>query len=160
MKPTSAALIAALVIVGATVGWALSVVIDGWTGRSLPVPVLAGSALWLLGIALIVWGWVIRPRLQANVDPSSQPGVNPLPVLVAARVAAIAMAATRMGALVAGLYAGITVATVASGVSTPAAQQTLWSALLAASGAAVVAGAGFRLERWCLLPHGNDDESR
>lgn len=160
MKPSSPSLVATLVVVGAALGWALSVVVDGWTGRSLPVPVLAGSALWLLGIALIVWGWVIHPRLRANVDPQGNPGVSPLPVLVAARVAAIAMAATRMGALIAGLYAGVAIATVASGISTPAAQQTLWSTLLACSGAAVVAGAGLRLERWCLLPHGNDHDDR
>ena len=160
MKPSSPPLIVALVVIGATAGWALSVVIDGWTGRSLPVPVLAGSALWLLGLALIVWGWVIHPRLRANVDRSSNPGVDPLPVLVAARVAAIAMAATRVGALVAGLYAGVVVATVASGLSTPASQQTLWSSILATTGAVVVAAAGVRLERWCLLPHGNDDADR
>ncbi len=160
MKPSSPALVGTLVVVGAALGWALSVVVDGWTGRSLPVPVLAGSALWLLGIALIVWGWVIHPRLRANVDPRGNPGIAPLPVLVAARVAAIAMAATRMGALIAGLYAGVAIATVASGISTPASQQTLWSTLVAFSGAAVVAGAGLRLERWCLLPHGNDHDDR
>lgn len=160
MKPSSPALIVTLVVVGATAGWALSVVIDGWTGRSLPVPVLAGSALWLLGIALVVWGWVIHPRLQANVDRSRHPGVDPLPVLVAARVAAIAMAATRVGALVSGLYAGVVVATIATGLATPASQQTLWSSILATTGAAVVAAAGIRLERWCLLPQDSDDADR
>lgn len=160
MKPSSPPLVVTLVIVGATVGWALSVVIDGWTGRSLPVPVLAGSALWLLGIALMVWGWVIHPRLRANVDRGSSPGVDPLPVLVAARVAAIAMAATRVGALISGLYAGVVVATLASGLSSPAAQRTLWSSVLATTGAAVVAAAGVRLERWCLLPRGNNDGDR
>ncbi|MGA1146226.1 MAG: DUF3180 domain-containing protein [Candidatus Nanopelagicales bacterium] len=157
MRPTHPPLIAMLVLIGAAVGWGLFVVIDGWTGRSLPVPVLAGAALWLLGIALIVWGSVIRPRLRANIDRRKSPGVDPLPVLAAARVAAVAMAASRVGALIAGLYAGITIATVASGLTTPATQQTLWAAVLAASGAAVVSGAGLRLERWCLLPDGDDE---
>ena len=158
MRPTHPPLIVTLVLVGAAVGWGLFVVVDGWTGRSLPVPVLAGSALWLLGIALIVWGSVIRPRLRANIDRRKSPGVDPLPILVAARVAAVAMAASRVGALIAGLYAGITIATVASGLTTPATQQTLLAAVLAASGAAVVAGAGLRLERWCLLPGDDDDD--
>ncbi len=160
MKPSRPPLIVTLVVVGAAVGWGAAVIVDGWTGRSLQVPVLAGSALWLLGIALIVWGWVIRPRLQAHVDPLRFPGIDPMPVLVAARVAAIAMAATRVGALVAGLYIGIAIAAIASGLSTPATQQTLWSALLAGSGSVVVAGAGFRLERWCLLPADTDDTDR
>jgi hypothetical protein len=112
----------------------------------------------LLGIALIVWGSVIRPRLRANIDRRKSPGVDPLPILVAARVAAVAMAASRVGALITGLYAGITIATVASGLTTPATQQTLLAAVLAASGAAVVAGAGLRLERWCLLPGDDDDD--
>jgi Kef-type K+ transport system membrane component KefB len=158
MRPTHPPLIVTLVLVGAAVGWGLFVVVDGWTGRSLPVPVLAGSALWLLGIALIVWGSVIRPRLRANIDRRKSPGVDPLPILVAARVAAVAMAASRVGALITGLYAGITIATVASGLTTPATQQTLLAAVLAASGAAVVAGAGLRLERWCLLPGDDDDD--
>lgn len=157
MKPSSPPLVVILVVIGASVGWALSVVIDGWTGRSLPVPVLAGSALWLLGIALFVWGWVIRPRLQAHVRPSAHPDVDPLPPLMAARVAAVAMSASRVGALIAGLYAGVVVAAMASGLSTPAAQQTLWSSVLAATGAGVVCAAGIRLERSCVLPHGNDD---
>lgn len=159
MKPTQPPLMTALVLIGAALGWGLSVVVDGWTGRALPVPTLAGAALWLLGIALIVWGWIIHPRLGANVDPRRHPGVEPLPVLVAARIAAIAMAASRVGALVTGLYVGIAIATLAAGLSTPAAQQTLWSAVLAASGSSLVAGAGLRLERWCLLPSRdkNDD---
>ncbi len=157
MRPSSAPLLTALVVIGAALGWGMSVVVDGWTGRALPVPVLAGAALWLLGIALIVWGAMIRPRLNARVDPARHPSIDPLPVLVAARVAAIAMAATRMGAVISGLYLGIAIATVASGLSTPATQQTLWAALLAGTGAAVCAVAGWRLERWCLLPHGDGD---
>lgn len=159
MKPTSPRLVIILITIGAALGWGLSIVVDGWSGRALPVPVLAGSALWLLGIALVVWGSVIAPRLQANLDPARHPNVQPLPVLVAARVAAIAMAASRTGALIAGLYGGIAIATLASGLTTPATQQTLWSALLAASGSAVVAGAGLRLERSCLLRGGDDDRT-
>lgn len=159
MKPTSPRLVIILITIGATVGWGLSIVVDGWTGRALPVPVLAGAALWLLGIALVVWGWIIRPRLQAATDPSRNPGVEPLPVLMAARVAAIAMAASRTGSVIAGLYSGIAIATLASGLTTPATQQTLWSAVLAASGSAVVAGAGLRLERSCLLGGGEDDRT-
>lgn len=157
MNPTRPPLLITLLVVGAAVGWGISIIASGWTGRSLPVPVLAGSALWLLAIALIVWGSIIRPRLQANVDPTRHPGIEPLPVLVAARIAAIAMAASRMGVAVAGVYVGVTIATISSGLSTPAAQRSLLSALLAASGSAVVAGAGLRLERWCLLPSSNDD---
>lgn len=160
MRPTSTRLVLTLVVLGAAVGWGLSLIVQGWSGRSVPVPILAGSALWLLAIALAVWGTVIKPRLGARVRPDRYPGVQPLPVLVAARVAAIAMAATRMGAVVAGLYGGVCGATLAAGLSTPAAQQTLIASLLGATGAAATSIAAVRLERACLLPHGNDDIDR
>lgn len=160
MRPTSIRLLTIVIVVGAALGWAVTVVVQGWTGRSVPVPLLAGSSLWLLGIALGIWGLVIRPRLQARIDPRAHPGVLPLPVLVAARVAAIAMAASRVGAAVAGFYAGVAIATVTDGLTSPAATRSLWSALLAASGGAVTCLAAVRLERACLLPSGADDEDR
>lgn len=160
MKPTTTRLAVTLVVLGAAVGWGVSLIVQGRTGRSVPIPVLAGSALWLLAIALVAWGMVIKPRLGARIRPDRHPGVQPLPVLVAARVAAIAMAATRMGALVTGLYGGVAGATLAAGASTPAAQQTLLASLLGATGAAATSIAAVRLERWCLLPHGNDDLDR
>lgn len=160
MRPTTSRLVVTLAVLGAAAGWGLSLIVQGWTGRSVPVPILAGSALWLLAIALLAWGMVIKPRLGARVHPDRHPGVQPLPVLVAARVAAISLAATRMGALVAGLYGGVAGATLAGGMSTPASQQTLLAALLAATGAAATSIAALRLERWCLVPHGNDDSDR
>jgi hypothetical protein len=160
VKPTSTRLLVILAILGAAGGWALVVIIQGWSGRALPVPVLAGSALWLLGIAFIIWGSVVGPRLRARIDPMVHPGVEPLPGLVAARVAAIAMAASRVGAFVCGIYAGLALATVAGGLSTPASAQAFWASLLAASGSALTCVAAIRLERSCLLPSNvqNEDE--
>lgn len=160
MKPTSLRLLATLAMVGLALGWAVAVIISGWSGRAVPIPVLAGSALWLLAIALFVWGAVIRPRLRAQIDPASHPGVAPLPVLVAARVAAIAMAAARVGAFVTGVYAGLAAATVADGLSTPASLQSFWASLLAAAGAAATSVAAVRLERSCLLPSGVDKDDQ
>ena len=147
-------------MLGAAGGWAVVVILQGWSGRALPVPVLAGSALWLLGVAFIIWGSVVGPRLQSRSDPTAHPGVEPLPGLVAARVAAISMAASRVGAFVAGIYTGLGLATIAGGLSTPASTQAVWASLLAASGAAVTCVAAVRLEHRCLLPSGaeNDDE--
>ena len=54
MKPTSARLLLAVTICGAVGGWSLVVIVEGLTGRALAVPVLAGSALWLLAIAFVI----------------------------------------------------------------------------------------------------------
>jgi len=160
MKPTSARLLLAVTICGAVGGWSLVVVVEGLTGRALAVPVLAGSALWLLAIAFVIWGAVLRPRLEARIDPTTRPGIDPLPGLVAVRVAAMTMAACRVCAAVAGVYSGIAIATVAGGLATPAASQAFWASVLAASGSGVASAASLRLERSCLLPSGadNDDE--
>lgn len=158
MKPTSIRLLIILAVIGATGGWALAVVVAGWTGRSLPLPVLAGAALWLLAIGLATWGTFVRPRIRARQHPSAQATAIPMPALQAARVAVLTMAAARMGAIVAGIYAGIAVATLAEGLTTPAAEQAMWSALLATSGAAVTSGVSLWIERACVLSVGEDDD--
>lgn len=155
MKPTNIRLLAVLVIVGIAGGWALAVVVAGWTGRSLPLPVLAGAALWLLTIGLLAWGALVRPRIQARQQP--RPGVTAMPSLQAARVAALTMAAARMGAIVAGAYLGIAIATLAEGLSTPAAEQAFWSALLAATGAAGTSAVSIWIERACVLSVGEEN---
>jgi len=81
-----------------------------------------------------------------------------MPALMAARVAVLTMAASRMGALVAGFYLGAVTATVAEGISTPASQQTVWSGVLAATGAAAAGAAALWIERACLLPAQQDDD--
>ena len=118
----------------------------------------AGSALWLLAIAFVIWGAVLRPRLEARIDPMTRPRIDPLPGLVAARVAVMAMAACRVCAAVAGVYSGIAIATVAGGLATPAASQAFWASVLAASGSGVASAASLRLERSCLLPSGADND--
>lgn len=156
MKPTGIRLIVVLVVIGTTVGWALATIVGGWTGRSLPLPTLAGSALWLLAIALGAWGWFVRPRVRARSERFPQ--AEPLPVLAAARVAVLTMAAARMGAAVAGFYFGVMIATIAEGLSTPAAAQAFWSALLATTGAAATCAVALWIERACVLPTGRDDD--
>jgi len=156
MKPTSIRLLIVLVVIGAALGWALAIIVSGWTGRSLPLPALAGSALWLMGIALFAWGWFVRPRVSARNE--KMPQAEPMPALMAARIAVLTMAASRMGAVVAGIYLGTVIATVAEGMSTPAAQQAIWSGMLAATGAAATCAAALWIERACLLPDSPDDD--
>jgi hypothetical protein len=156
VKPTSIRLVVVLAVIGAALGWALATVVAGWTGRSLPLPILAGSALWLLAIALFTWGWFVRPRVRARNE--QMPQAEPMPALMAARIVVLTMAASRMGAVVAGFYLGAVIATVAEGMTTPASQQTVWSGVLAATGAAVTCAAALWIERACLLPAQQDDD--
>ena len=72
-------------------GWVLADVIDRVAGRSVPVPWTAPATLAILAVALVFWAVGMRRRLrEKRVDP-----------FVAARTAALALAASRTG--VAGL---------------------------------------------------------
>jgi hypothetical protein len=151
MKPTRAWGLVAAAVVAAAIGWGLVQVVDAWLGRLVPVPWLAAAALWLVAGALLYWAVASRPRLQRR------PGAKPMPPLVAARTAALAMAASRIGALVAGFYAGIAVGMIPS-IGTPTGSTTFWSASLAALGAIALAIAAMWLEHVCRLPIGPPDD--
>jgi hypothetical protein len=115
------------------------------------VPWLAAAALWLVAAGVGFWAYTSRPRLQRK------PGAKPMPPLVAARTAAMAMAASRIGALVAGFYAGIALGIIPS-IGTPTGSSTFWAASLASLGAIVLVIAGLWLEHVCRLPIGPPDD--
>ena len=153
MKPTRARLLIAIAVVSGALGWGVVQVVDAWTGRVVPVPWLAAGALWLLAGAVAYWAWSSRPRLQGR------PGAKPMPPIVAARSAALAMAASRIGALVGGFYAGIAVGMIPN-LTTESGAQTVWSASAAAAGAVGLVAAALWLEHLCRLPVGPPDDPR
>jgi hypothetical protein len=153
MRPTRLRLIVAIAVVAAAIGWGLVQVVDSRLGRIVPVPWLAAGAMWLLAAAVAYWAWSSRPRLQ------HRPGAKPMPPLVAARTAALAMAASRIGALVLGFYGGIAVG-MGPHLDTPSGLQTFWAAGLAAAGAAGLVAASLWLEHLCRLPVGPPDDPR
>jgi hypothetical protein len=151
MKPTRARNLLAVGVIAAAIGWGVVQLVDAWLGRLVPVPWLAAAALWLVAGALLYWAVASRPRLQGK------PGAKPMPPLVAARTAALAMAASRTGALVAGFYSGIALGIVPS-IGTPTGSSTFWSASLASLGAIALVAAALWLEHVCRLPIGPPDD--
>jgi len=145
MHPTRVRMLVAVALVSAAFGWGLVQVVFARSGRVVPVPWLAAGALWLVAAAVGYWAWSVRPRLQRR------PGSRPLPPLVAARTAALALAASRIGAVAAGLYAGIAVAMTAH-LTTQSGQAAVWPSVAAAVGAIGLVAAGLWLERICRLP--------
>ncbi len=150
MQPTRIRLLVGIAVVAAALGWGVVQVIDAWSGRIVPVPWLAAAALWLLAGAVGYWGLSSRPRLQ------HRPGSKPMPAIVAARTAALAMAASRIGALVMGFYGGIAVG-MATKLGTASGAQTFWAATIASVGALALATAALWLEHLCRLPVGPGD---
>jgi hypothetical protein len=69
------------------------------------------------------------------------------------------MAASRIGALMLGFYAGIAVA-MAGRLGTPSGTQAFWAATAASLGALGIVAAALWLEHACRIPLGRDDEPR
>lgn len=151
MTPTRIRLLLAIAALAAAIGWGAAMLVDGQSGRVVPVPWLAAATLWLLAVGLAAWALTSRPRLLRK------PGARPMPPVVAARTAALAMAASRTGALLAGFYAGIAIGAIGQR-TTPAGQATLVRGIAAALGALALAAIALWLERMCRLPLDGDEE--
>jgi len=142
---TSLRLLLILGLAGALLGWMVSLGVESLDSRSIPVPWMAAATLAILTIALWLWTTGVRNRLART------PGTKPLPPLVAARSAALALAASRVGAVVCGFYVGLFVVLV-NRLDVPAIRESaLWSALSALCALALTAIAWW-LERILRLP--------
>ena len=150
MTPTRIRLLLALALVAGALGWGVMTISEGRSGRVVPVPWAAAATMWLLAIALGVWTLLARPRLLRH------PGHRPLSPFVAARTAALAMAASRTGSLVGGFYLGMGVGALPSR-STPAGSTTLWAALTCAVGSVALVAVALWLEHLCRLPSDGED---
>jgi Protein of unknown function (DUF3180) len=151
MQPTRIRLLVMIAIIGGVVGWVLATLADSVLDRYLPLPWTAAAAVWVLVAALAMWGWIVRPRLLRR------PGTLPLPPYVAARTAALALAASRVGAGVAGVYGGIALALVGS-LEIPAAHDGAITAGVTALGGVAMAAVALWLERMCRIKEDDDDQ--
>jgi len=143
MQQTKVSHLVVIFTVLGAIGWAITVVIQGQTGRSLPVPGLAAGAMWIFGISFGLWTYFAKPRLQRV------PGEKPFPPLAAARIAVLAMAASRTGAVIGGFYLGTALALVLNS-ATPAGWSAMIAAFLAALGSLLLVVSALWLESMCV----------
>lgn len=101
LEPTRINFLASLALLAGALGWSLARLWPYWFLVQLPVPAINAVTMWLLAATLLIWTLLARKRLQ-----SSSPA-NRMPPLVAARTVALAMAGSRVGALVFGFYLGL-----------------------------------------------------
>ena len=161
MKPTKWVPLVAIAAIALAVGWVLVDLVDRVAGRILGVPWLAAVALWVLAIGVLGWALLSRGRLghKSSSGPAtataSAGGDRRMPPLVAARTAALALAASRTGALIGGFYLGIALGLL--GVrDTPTGSASMAAALASVLACAVLVGAALWLERLCRLREGDD----
>ena len=168
MKPTRVVPLIALAAVGLAVGWVAVDLVERLAGRILSVPWLASGALWLLALAVLAWAVISRPSLvderdrerqrmsPATVAVAPRSSRKRMPPLVAARTAALAMAASRTGALVGGFYLGIALSLIGV-ASTATGASSLAASLACVGGCALLVGAAVWLESMCRLRDRGDD---
>jgi hypothetical protein len=153
MTPTRPRLLAALVVLSAAVGWGVVRLVDAYFNRSLPVPWTAALVMLVLAIALALWARGTRARL------ARRPGTKPMDPIVAARSAALAMAASRTGSIVAGFYLGVSVGLLPDWSVAYVRERVLVSVVTVLLAALVVA-AGLWLERVCRVPPDASDDPK
>jgi fructose-specific phosphotransferase system IIC component len=145
MQPTRPSLLLALFALMMTFGWSVIRLWPRLFGQNPSVPWLAALTMVALCGTVLGWALIARTRLQ---PPPGKPRWHPL---TAARTVAFAMAASRVGALAAGFYAGFLVASLPSW-STPAGQQRVVVSLVIVLSSLATAVLAVWLERMCQLP--------
>jgi hypothetical protein len=135
------------------VGFVVVRLIGAITGSVPAVPSAAVVSVLVLALGVVVTTVVLRPRLLRRA------GRAPVPPLTAARVVALAFAASRTGAVIAGFCLGwLLTGLIDDGIDTPFGRTRAIGAGAAAIGGAVLLGAGVVLERACRVRPSDDDE--
>ena len=150
MHPTSWRLLTVTAVIGFAVGFLGARFWDLWTGSPPAVPLAAPLMLFVLAIGFAVAAWLVRPRIQRR------DGRRPLDPFVAARTAVLALAGSRAGAAVAGVYLGYA-GFLLLDLANDYRRRVLLIALLAAAAGVSLAAAALWLERICRVKGGDDE---
>ncbi len=145
LVPTKVSFIATLTLVAASLGWALVQLWPTWFDQNLEVPWLAALTMCVVAVSLLVWSWMMKPKLQPK---QREPRAD---AILAARTAALAMAASRVGGLMGGLYFGILLANLPNASAPAPRERVLISGITALAALATIVIALW-LERMCRLP--------
>jgi hypothetical protein len=144
MQQTKLSVLTALAVLSAAVGWSLAQLWPTWFSQGLPVPIGSALTMILIAVTLLVWTLMTRARL----DPES--GAKRLHPLVAARTAALAMSASRVGALAFGFYVGVLLSNIVGTESSAASDRIKISAVTAVA-SLITAIVALWLERMCRI---------
>ncbi len=150
MRPTSWRLLLTTGAIGFAVGFMGARFWDLWTGSPPAVPWAAPLMLFVLAAGFAVAAWTVRPRIQRRE------GYRPLDPFVAARFAVLALAGSRTGAAVSGVYLGYA-GFLLLDLANDYRRRMVIIALVAAAAGLAMAAAALWLERICRVK-GDDDE--
>jgi len=152
MHPTSLRLLLTTSVVGFGVGFLGARFWDLQTGAPPAVPWAAPLTLLVLAAGFAIAAFTLRPRIERRQ------GHRPLDPFVAARTAVLALAGSRAGAAVAGVYLGYAGFLLVDLVNDYRRRMVLIAAVAALAGVALAAAALW-LERICRIKGDDDDPS-
>lgn len=144
LERTRISFLASLGIFAAALGWSLARLWPHWFLVQLPVPTVNAVTMGLLAVTLLIWTVLARKRLQGNKSG------NRMHPLVAARTVALAMAGSRVGALVFGFYVGLLAANLQLTRTSDVSKRIL-IILLVALTSLVLTVTALWLERMCQI---------
>jgi hypothetical protein len=144
MKQTKISTLFVLAILAASVGWSFAQLWPTFFGQGMPVSAGSAIAMILVFISLLIWTLMTRARLKPGAT------LNRLHPIVAARTAALAMSASRVGSLACGFYVGVLLANVAADYSSAATDRIKISAITAVA-SLLTAIVAVWLERICQI---------
>ena len=100
----------------------------------------------VLAVVEAVLAWQLRSRI------AGKPGARPVQPLTAARSVALAKASSLVGALMAGVWAGVLLTVIPLAATSPAAGEDRTTGLIGVIGSAGLVAAALWLEHCCKAP--------
>ena len=144
MQQTKVSMLAVLAVLAAAVGWSFAQLWPTFFGQGMPVSVGSAIAMILVFVTLLIWTLMTRARLKPDAT------VNRLHPIVAARTAALAMSASRVGSLAFGFYVGVFLANIVADYSSAGTDRIRISAVTAIA-SLLTAAVALWLEKICRL---------
>lgn len=111
-----------------------------------PLPLLAGSTLFVIAVVEVVLAFSLRSRIQRRQ------GARPVQPLTAARAVALAKASSVLGALMFGAWTGLLIYTIPVHDEFSAAGNDLLAAAIGMVSAVALTAAALWLEHCCKTP--------
>jgi hypothetical protein len=152
MQQTKISMLVVLAILAAAVGWSFAQLWPTFFGQGMPVAVGSAIAMILVFVTLLIWTLMTRARLKPGAT------INRLHPIVAARTAALAMSASRVGSLAFGFYVGVLLSNMVADYSSAGTDRIRISAITAEA-SLLTAAVALWLERICQIkePPSNGD---
>lgn len=153
MQRTSTAM---LIAVGGFIAAVSAILTWRFYGSMSTIPVAISISLWVMAVMCVFAGIKVRGRMEDGLIGQDRSQMNPLTI---AQLMLVGRAGAWTGAIVGGIYVGISSHVIPRVGDLVAASEDLPGALASALGGIALAAAGLYLERSCEVPPPQSGES-